>query len=595
MSRFTEKKIKGIEEKWQKCEDLLSEYRDLLLNTTDPSKKREIEAKIEELKQQQDKFEQEIEALEAKPQPSVPSTNTALVSIKEEPVEELSQDQLIKAMNLLRQKKETAYSKLAPSKKEIQEIHKLEEEINKLFFGGSKNIPISPTALLTTLSALFEEIAFSTGRLGVTTIEKIRATRDEQTKQEAWVDKSVIVSALTLRIISNKKIDSKDWNLLIDFLTDFEARVWERALCGLVLAFQFHHNKMKRFTQIIQRLERLKDVPDVQKGLRIIDFILISETYRSGFLTPQLYEQAFFENNPMHYFLPFYKANNPLVEKALEEDVKSDIDHAELLEEFETIPFSNALKYNFLQQLNSIPKKDERQAMEEQEVSVLAVHRMLHISAVLSPFQNLIQEYYAFATFFSKDAAKELFSRQQSIANTPLKDILLAEKEKLFLSARLAFRNKKYRTAIQHALKGLELDGNDQELLSIISTSYLNKKYFKHAITYLKKLLVNNPQDVESLNRLGESYLELKEYDIALKYYQDAQAIAPQNRQILNGIGEVLTKLKRYQESISIFEKLSVEFPENHTYYAKIAYNYAQLKEYHKALENYQQAIKIKP
>jgi TPR repeat protein len=90
-------------------------------------------------------------------------------------------------------------------------------------------------------------------------------------------DRSLIVSGLTISVLN--KFDSKKIHLLIDFLTDFEEEVWQKALVGLLFALMFHGNILSLFPEIKKRLNELKEISCIQNAICSIDRILRHRTF----------------------------------------------------------------------------------------------------------------------------------------------------------------------------------------------------------------------------------------------------------------------------------------------------------------------------
>jgi hypothetical protein len=105
-------------------------------------------------------------------------------------------------------------------------------------------------------------------------------------KSFSFRERSLIVSSLTLSVFNC--FDVTKIHLLLDFLTDFEDEVWQKALVGVLFATIQFNNRLSLFPAILARLNELKNIPKVQNSIYIINKILKYKTYSS---------RATFKNN----------------------------------------------------------------------------------------------------------------------------------------------------------------------------------------------------------------------------------------------------------------------------------------------------------
>lgn len=129
-------------------------------------------------------------------------------------------------------------------------------------------------------SVIFDRI-ISFKKLQKTDFDSIQNIRNN--KNYTHSHRSLIVSGITLSLYNN--FDSVKLNLLVDFLTDFEDVIWQKALIGILLCHQRYDNRLGLYPEISIRLEELKQVDKVQQSLIILDRIFryrkfsIKDTY----------------------------------------------------------------------------------------------------------------------------------------------------------------------------------------------------------------------------------------------------------------------------------------------------------------------------
>jgi hypothetical protein len=192
-----------------------------------------LRTKIEEANEKIKMYDIEIAELEQK-------ISTARAPFESEMTkEEVVREQVVigsieNALEVLTQ--ETKDLNYTSTKEDISKIHNLRVKIhNKLFQDLDKQLEfvVSKRDMMYA-SALFDTI-YTSEILDTITINEILKIRTNDNNNFKWYDRSLIVSALTLSLI-NFKFDNKKANLLLDFVTDFEPKVWERALTGLIRA-----------------------------------------------------------------------------------------------------------------------------------------------------------------------------------------------------------------------------------------------------------------------------------------------------------------------------------------------------------------------
>lgn len=509
------------------------------------------------------------------------------------------------------------------SEDDIKKAQDLKKKLYNELFGELDESIDNIEQVRSFQSGIYFDEIFTSPKLDKLTLQEITNIRTDNNKYK-WYDRSLIVSALTLSLISHK-FDSKKLGLLIDFLTDFEDEVWQRALVGVVLTLQYHQNRIKRFNSLVKRLKTLQSLPRVQKGLGIIDYILLYNLYEQTLFNPKVYGDAFFLENPRNCFLPFYE-NNPNLEEAMEQTENKDLELDEVARYIKKLPLLNAHKYFLSESL----KKNQLIKVQLEEKEARIFNNTLDLSHYLHPYQNLITEFYLFYSFYPKNNIKNLFSKEMNLANAKLKDIILGESDNLFISARAAYKNKKYGQAIGYCDKILKINRDDFFALEILANSYFekkiyhnailnykklinigegnqgryneqiglsyyNKKEYKNSLRYFKKAIEIEPSNSQYITALGASLFELEKYKKALVHVEEAVKNEPNNARYLNNLGAILKCLKRTDEAlIHVRKAVNIE-SDNIDYLSNLTNILVDLKRYDKALMNAEKALSIKP
>ncbi|GAB3855726.1 hypothetical protein GCM10028822_27030 [Hymenobacter terrigena] len=475
--------------------------------------------------------------------------------VSEEPVEELVSDKVDdvrKAFEVFKQEFDKLdYKSSSEDFSDVEELkRKLLNEIFIPFDDKLKNIP----SLRSKMPQILFERIYALDFLDMSTILDIQKVRDNKVLYN-WYERKIVINSITLSLISSKKFDSKKANLLIDFLTDFEQDVWQSALTGLVLALIHHPNKWERFSDLKKRLETLKDLEEVQKGLNTIDYILRMKLFESSTFNPKLFGLSFFDT-PMNCFLPFYP-NNPVLDSAIN-NTEEDIDPDEFTKYVTSLPFLDCYKYSLCIALEEgavsrgIPIKERSKVLNN-----------LKISSLLHPYQNILCEYFNYFNFYPKSNIADIFSTQVSIAKTKLKSVILNKVNELEITGNVCADEKNFRGAINYYNDVIKIEPQHFRANWKAANSYLslNKPEPHNSLKYLRVLESKNENDPRVLALIAKCE-ELLGRDLeALQYLYKANSVNGSDKVVVNQLGELLAKLKRHEDAVDVFEKGSIIHP----------------------------------
>jgi len=419
------------------------------------------------------------------------------------------EDVTSRAVELFKQEaKELNYTS---TKEDIAKLHNLRKKVNDEIFGDLDNRLkfVTSRKELMYSSALFDTI-YTSEKLDPVTVGEIQKIREDNESYK-WYDRSVIISALSLSLI-NFPFDAKKANLLLDFVTDFEPQVWERALTGIVLGIGYQKNRSwMRPTNFINRLKALKENGEVQNGLKAIDFILKNELYKINLFNPNYFQMDLFKN-PMNCFLPFYENNEVL--KNASDNASADFDVDDFQKYLDDTPLMDIHKYALCIGLN----ENKLQEKKLEGIQAFKVLNSLAASDALSPFQNLISEYFQFFNYFPEKIIENIFEKQLIIAKTPLKRYILNKEMKLFVEANTLYSEEKYSEAITKYKQLLQINQSHKDAsLSLANCYHLKGEYRRALGIYLK--FEKEGIAIERLEyRIGNCYRGLKQYDRSNAY-----------------------------------------------------------------------------
>ena len=432
--------------------------------TADANNLHSITTEIENANKKIKGLEAEIKELEDKQIQTVTTPILSIVPLS--PVIPLTySSEILQADEILLQ--ESKKIDLDSTKEEIAKVHSLrikmsESDAQKEF--DRKILLITSKRDLLYPSVLFDTI-YTSEVLDAATASEIQKIREDYAAYKPH-DRSVLISALSLSLF-NFKFDAKKANILLDFVTDFEPNVWERALTGLILAILYQKNRSwERATIVVNRLKTLQHNTEIQDGIRIIDFILKNELYKANIANPKLFTLDLFKN-PMNCFVPFY-LNNEVLNNAID-NADNDFELEEFLKDLNELPFIDSYKYALCIALSENRLKKERLKKED----AIAISQSLSLSDIFSPFQNLISEFFFFFSHYPEKLVEDVFSKQLQLTKTSLRTFILNKVTQLLLEGNRLYEEEKYREASVQYQSLLKIEKSHDEALWQLAACHL--------------------------------------------------------------------------------------------------------------------------
>lgn len=432
---------------------------------------------------------------------------------------EISIDKVMEVLN-----QEVDDLNYSSTKDDISRIHNLRIKVQEEYFKNIENqldFIVSKQELMNS-SILFDRI-YTSEKIDIITANEIQKIRENESQSYKWYDRSIIVSAVTLSLM-NFKFDQKKANILLDFIIDSEPSVWERALTGLIIAIIYQKNRSwLRADNFIKRLEILRKNDEIQSGIKCIDFILKNEIYKSNLINPNLFKLELFKN-PMNCFVPFYE-NNEIFRIAID-NANNDFDVDEFTNYINEMPFMDSYKYALCVGLNEGGLK---KVILDKDSSIKFRKRLI-LSDNLSPYQNLISEFYCFSKYFPEKRIIDFFDKQLLLTKTDLKTIILNRAAQLLLEANTFLTERKYPEAITKYRDLLKIDSTNKEARWQLASCYNDQKEYKKELPILLELEKENKSEYDkqlfqniaicyySLNRHNESNLYCEKIERKEKY-----------------------------------------------------------------------------
>ncbi len=490
-------------------------------------------------------------------------------------------------------KLETKKISYKSSKEDLERIEKIRTDLYQEIFGDfDEKIKHEYTGKELYSNVIFNKI-YSSELLDNILKQDIHRYREDH-KNHKWHDRSIIVTALTLSLLTHKKFDQHKANILLDFLTDFEDKVWQRALVGLVISLLHHKNKWDRFDPLKKRLTTLKSINEVQEGLDNIESILRINLYKNSFFSPKTFEKPFFKQ-PMNCFLPFYEGN-AILEDALDHN-ETDVDSEKFINYVTNLPFLDSYKYSLC-----LAMKDgniQETSTEKNTKLFNALSKALNTSEAYHPYQNILCEYYNFFTYYPENLKIDLFKNQLSIANTKLRDVVVNKTFELKFSAFALMEANEYYEALQKLQELDKIKPNDLQILWNLSVCFqnLDSKDYYAALKCHKQIESITPNDEDNWIQIAVCCRRLKQFDEAYTYLKKSEEKDPLKVKTLAGFSYYYTDLEDYDTALIYELKIEKIEPQNVSNLISAGASYFNKKEkdIHKAIEYMLKVVDIEP
>lgn len=576
--------LKNIRMEWVKKRDALRLEE---VKQSDPNTLHSIKSNLEDIIAKVKSFDLEISLIEDKLNST--KENASLDLNKSGKTVTIVEDENIaKAIAVLKQEaKELNYNS---TKEDFAKIHNLK---TKVFEDVFKNLDNQLNFVASKKELMYSSVLFDTiygkevlDQVTITEIQKIRGDRENY----KWFDRSVIVSALSLSLI-HFKFDFKRANLLLDFVTDFETNVWQRALTGLTIAIIYQKNRSwLRDTNFTNRLKTLQSNTEIQKGLKAIDFILRNELYKSNLYNPRIFELDLFKN-PMNCFVPFYE-NNEILKNALN-DANSDFNTEEFRHYLEKMPIMDSYKYMLCISLSNGGLKKQKVKNDDAKKIIDS----LTISDNFSPYQNLISEFYFFFNHFPEKLKDDVFKKQLLIIKTELKNYVLNKVLQMLLEANMLYREKLYQEAINKYRDLIKIDKSNLDARWQLGNCYLAKNSDKEALPIFLELEKDTKEKInpQLFILIALCYRHQKKYSKSNEYCgKNEEKDKDPNITCLFLKAENFYKLGDYPNAYLYCKKAENKIGDAEDIF-DIADLYSEIEKYDDALRMIKEAIKADP
>jgi tetratricopeptide (TPR) repeat protein len=516
----------------------------------------------------------------------------------------LSNDKLARAISEFRDKSNNAKNQL--SFQDQYELYALKVQIhNQMFRNFDEKVIDLPENRQQHVSILFNRILFGKNEdknnefeLEKMDIEAITAIRLNAKNKFTWYERSNIVSALTLRLVNH--FNKTTAHLLIDFLTHFEDKVWQRALVGIVLGLMRVDSKLslKLMEDLTKRLHELQDLPLVQNGLCTID---LSLQMTGSFVVPELgfmfEEMAYMDyfKEPQHWFMPFYD-NNPVLQNTLLSSIHPIDD--EFAAYFVHSPLTvSSLKYWIFLKLDILTSdvfEAYKKLMLNFDQSVLyELKATIGFEKEDMAFLSAIGDFFYFFKYAPQKEFSNAFEKELKLHDSKLLSIVGKDAENRIIQANTQLIKGETGKAIDNLKEYLKEKPENTAILFRLGKIYQGQEDFQNAMLCFQN--VYNLQQNDILNKLSLAYCfqQLGEYNKALHHYLEAETLIPNDISNLELIGDCYFSAKDFENALKYYKNVEKDLPDSAILCLKIGNTFLESGQTENALSYFLKAQDI--
>lgn len=445
------------------------------------------------------------------------------------------------------------------------------------------------------INVKFDEIS-GEGELTPLTRDFIQKIRTETDKYEPY-RRSLIISALSLGLI--KKYDEQRARLLLDFVTDGEPHLSQRAISGLVLGLldkaDYLSDEMQR------RLKKLRYDDEVQNCLSIIySYIGNKEqltTILNNLKSIDLEKFDFFKQT-QNWFLPYYENNPILKENIANKKLAKSILDCVIFLGLDSTKYAVSFLIPDLSQ-DEIKNLDPLFESEKNLLNVLQSDEFKSQFIEQLEVSKYLLEFYIFGIYNKNQEIVDIVEDEEHQRKGDIYKMVMNPHTECMLLASDLFLKKEY-TAAADALKPLlEDEPNNKKALYMTGGCYYLSADFSNAINFYEKAKAKGVVDEPFLYAaLGDSYFNTGEYQKAITAYEQLLKIQANTAAMIN-IGRCYTSMEKpdFAKAIDSYKTVAALEPNNNYNLLLLGDCYCNSipPDYHNAFIYYYKAFEITP
>ncbi|TRZ75884.1 MAG: hypothetical protein D4R97_01685 [Bacteroidetes bacterium] len=471
-----------------------------------------------------------------------------------------------------------------------------------------------------------------THKMKDTSVEKIRPIAHSTIFENH--EKCLVVSALTLSLLDF--FDPRKILLLMEFVSEHEMEVYQRALTGLGLVLVWYDRRISFYPEIMVRLDEMSQDEGIQQDMEalLLQLLMAQET--------ESIVKAFEEE-----VLPDMKKMMPKFEDKLqldkifgEEDLEGkNPDWKEMIDEvpglFERIEkftrmqmeggdvflstFSQLKRFDFFTRMSNWfvpfyadnPDLKNNESDEEQFFSRLLeglgrafylcnsdkYSFALNFNAVPQQQRSMIMTYFE----AELEQMKEMASEEDILSPTAASNAIFIQYiQDLYRFFKLYPFHNEFYDIFQKKIRFTELyfykTFFERDNFTVrLAAFYFDKNHYPEAIEMNKYLVEKEGPKGEYYEKIGYSYQKMGKFPEAIEFYKKAELFDSDRLWILKKLGWCSLKLKDYASALKYFEGCAQIQPDDLTIQAQIGQCHLSLKNFEEAMNSYSKVLYFQP
>jgi len=489
----------------------------------------------------------------------------------------------------------------------------------------------TPSGEAKPIESIFRLI-WLTHKMKDTSVEKIRPIAHSTIFENH--EKCLVVSALTLSLLDF--FDPWKILLLMEFVSEHEMEVYQRALTGLGLVLIWYDRRISFYPEIMVSLDELSQDEGIQQDMEalLLQLLMAQET--------ESIVKAFEEE-----VLPDMKKMMPKFEDKLqldkifgEEDLEGkNPDWKEMIDEvpglFERIEKFTRMQMEggdvFLSTFSQLKRFDFFAGMSNWFVPFYADHPDLknNVSDEEQFFSRLLEglgrafylcnsDKYSFAlnfnavppqqrsmimTYFEAELEqmKEMASEEEILSPSAASNAIFIQYiQDLYRFFKLYPFHDEFNDIFQKKIRFTELYFyktffERDNFTARLAAFYFDKNHYPEAIEMNKYLVEKEGPKGEYYEKIGYSYQKMGKFSEAIEFYKKAELFDSDRLWILKKLGWCSLKLKDYANALKYFEGCAQIQPDDLTIQAQIGQCHLSLKNFEEALNSYSKVLYFQP
>jgi len=461
------------------------------------------------------------------------------------------------------QKRYFPHTKHHNSPKELLDAFNYFHKQSKLFLQNEENHEIELKRLQSNYELLFSEL-FRWFWLTTTynSDDKDLFNQITSIKYNGWVEKSLLISALTLNLW--RMFDESKLILLFDVCMSENKQVQQRALVGLCFVMSKYNRILTYFPQIRNRLVLLTDNQHIVENLQniIIQIIATSETES---ITKKMQEEI----------LPEMMKISPLLkDKMGSENLMNTDEWNEENPEWQEILEQSGIAY----------KLKELSEMQLEGADVyMSTFSMLKNFPFFNEFTNWFLPFDP-----NHSSVNELFSNgDKTLISAFVGNNIMCNSDKYSFCLSILQMPESQRNNLKHSFKMEaeqfdEMSSDEALLTPELASKNISKQYIQDLFRFFKL----NPQHTD--------FKDMFSFSLSL-HKTILFSTLSSNCDIKIKTAEYYFSKGHYSQAIELFEELQLESTPSTALFQKIGYMYQQTSQFSKAIDAYSKADFLQP